>query len=207
MFAGLTDVLSCPRCGPEHGLVLLADRVEPPRVLEGTLGCPSCHERYPITAGFADLRTSPNSLPGAEDAPEPGGGEAAVRLAALLGVGQGLGHVLIAGEAARFAPGIAALVEGLEVVAIDEALAGWPEEAGVSRLAADASIPFRTASMRGVVLSGVAADAMLEEGARVAGMRGRLVLEDAPESAEERLANVGLGVAAREGRTLVATRG
>ena len=132
-----------------------------------------------------------------------------MRLAALIGVPRGPGYVLIAGPTARMAPGIAALVEDLEVVAVDEALAGWTEEPGVSRLATGSTLPFRSASMRGVALSGGAVDALLEEGARVLGGRGRLVLEDIPDGLdgiEERLTGLGFSIAARDDRTLVAIR-
>ena len=45
-----------------------------------------------------------------------------------------------------------------------------------------------------------------EEGARVLGPLGRLVLEPAPERAEERLSRAGLRVIARQDRTMVAGR-
>ena len=57
----LTDRLTCPRCGPEFGLVLLADRLEDRRVLEGALGCPNCRDRYPVRDGFGDLRPPPRT--------------------------------------------------------------------------------------------------------------------------------------------------
>lgn len=208
MYVPLSDAMTCPRCGPEHSLIMLADRVAERRVYEASFGCPNCRGRFPVTGGFGDLRPEPETeLPGAEG--EPGTGEEAMRLAALLGVARGPGYVLVAGPAARMAPGIVALVEDLEVVAIDEALAGWAEEPGISRLATGATLPFQNASMRGVALSGDAVDLWLEEGARVLGGRGRLVLEEVPEEVdgiEERLAGLGFSIAAREGRTLVAVR-
>ncbi|HWK89996.1 MAG TPA: Trm112 family protein, partial [Longimicrobium sp.] len=54
----LTDLLTCPRCGPEHGLVLLADRIEERRVVRGRLGCPNCRETYPVAGTVADLRVA-----------------------------------------------------------------------------------------------------------------------------------------------------
>jgi uncharacterized protein YbaR (Trm112 family) len=47
----LTDVLTCPRCGPEFGLILLAHHVEARRVSSGALGCSNCREKYPIVEG------------------------------------------------------------------------------------------------------------------------------------------------------------
>src|SRR5512142_2083643 len=113
----LTDLLACPRCGPPHGLVLLADRVEDRRVLEGLLGCPNCGGRYPVRAGLADLRVpgeagarAPAATPESGSAPAAAGvaspvaavapvaesvsgaetragAAAATRLAALMGLG------------------------------------------------------------------------------------------------------------------------
>ena len=47
----LTDALTCPRCGPEHGLILLADAIEERRVVSGKLGCPNCRTTFPIAGG------------------------------------------------------------------------------------------------------------------------------------------------------------
>jgi uncharacterized protein YbaR (Trm112 family) len=208
MHIALTDHLSCPVCGPEHGLILLADRIEERRVLEGTLGCPACRERYPIVGGLADLRPRPaGPLPGPESAPAVGPHDRAFRLAALMGVAEGPGFLLVAGDAAALAPGVVGVVEGIEVVAVDAALAGWPEEAGVSRVAAGDRLPVRSGSMQAVAVTGGVAAGWLEEGARVLSPFGRLVIEPAPGDAEERLRAAGLLVLAREGGTIVAARG
>src|SRR4051812_49966499 len=121
----LTDILACPRCGPEFGLVLLADRVEERRVLEGRLGCPNCREQFPVRGGELDARlpaAAPASTDGegaaddvASTVDDPG---AAVRLAALLGLAEAEGAVLIAGPGAALAAEVAALVGGLGVVAL-----------------------------------------------------------------------------------------
>ena len=52
----LTDVLTCPRCGPSFPLILLANRVENRRVLDGVLGCANCREKYPVQDGLGKLR-------------------------------------------------------------------------------------------------------------------------------------------------------
>lgn len=52
MHLTLTDKLTCPRCGPDSGLILLADRIRDRRVLEGSLDCADCMERYPIRGGL-----------------------------------------------------------------------------------------------------------------------------------------------------------
>ncbi|HEY8485720.1 MAG TPA: hypothetical protein VIL13_13985 [Longimicrobiales bacterium] len=204
----LTDHLTCPRCGPEFGLILLAERMENRRVFEGWLGCANCREKYPIAGGFADLRAGRVEAPAGEggSSPEEGDREEAFRLAALLGVTEGPGFVLVVGEAARLAPGIAGVVEGIEVVAVDPSLAGWPEVPGVSRLATGAQLPFFSGTMRAVALTGERAERLLEEGARVVSRLGRLVVQGAGRGVVERLARAGLEPLAAEGETVVAVR-
>ncbi|HEU0012440.1 MAG TPA: Trm112 family protein [Longimicrobium sp.] len=191
----LTDLLTCPRCGPELGLVLLADRIEERRVVQGRLGCANCRETYPVRDGVADLR-----LPGAGDdeSPRPSdedaeasplsraageGGEGAVRLAALLGLQGVSGLVLLAGPGAEHAAAVHALVPEAEVVALRAAPAGGGE-AGVSRVAAGPALPFRDGKLRGVALTGGADAALLREGLRVLAHGSRLVVDPAsPETA------------------------
>jgi uncharacterized protein YbaR (Trm112 family) len=223
MYLPLTDHLTCPRCGPEHGLILLADQIVDRRVLEGTLGCSRCREHYPVAGGFVDLRipdeaeveTESEELPGEDGSPVAsgaggeaggmGGREPAIRLAALLGLAEGAGYAMVLGPGVVQAPGIAALVEGIEVVAIDPMVRDWREEGGVSRVGVSTNLPFRSLSMRGVAVTG-GWMAPLEEVARVLAQSGRLVLDPAPANTEARLTSAGLAVLAREGETLIAVR-
>jgi uncharacterized protein YbaR (Trm112 family) len=199
----LTDVLTCPRCGPAFGLILRADRIVERRVLAGALGCSNCREKYPVRDGvpiFGDARTAP-------DPPPPRDADAAFRAAALLGVTQGPAWVLLAGTAAGLADGIAGLVEGVDVIAaVPSAQADAAESAAsrVNTIQVGDRLPLVSDRMAGVVLGGAAAAALIEEGARVMAPLGRLVLEGAPPEAEARLEAVGLRVIAREGDLVVA---
>ena len=207
MYVPLTDIVTCPRCGPEWSLILLADRVEDRRVLEGAFGCPNCRTSYPVEGGFADLRPRPApELREVEPPAREADRDAAVRISALLGLGEGLGSPLLAGHLARLAPQVAALVERLEVVALDADLRAWPEEAGVTRIAAKQSLPFRDRSLRGAALVGEQASTFLEEVARVVWPTGRILIEAAPEGLESRFEAAGLEVMAREGGTVLAVR-
>lgn len=49
------DILACPSC--KVGLELEVLKEEGDEIIEGTLSCPSCGERYPIEDGI------PNFLP------------------------------------------------------------------------------------------------------------------------------------------------
>lgn len=93
----LTDRLTCPRCGPTFGLILLADRMDERRVVAGSLGCPNCRDRFRVADGFADLRAPPRGELGdglvgpgpggvAEARALPGGG-ATAQASALSGGG------------------------------------------------------------------------------------------------------------------------
>jgi uncharacterized protein YbaR (Trm112 family) len=205
----LTDVLTCPRCGPAFGLILLADRAESRRIIEGSLGCANCREKY-------DIRESTVRFAAGEP-PDVGHGDAdeAMRLGALMGVTGGPGYLLLCGPAARHAGALAELLEDLEVIAVGMADRGTDEvqaadvEGGMPRvnlLSAGRRLPLATARMAGVVLSGQASERLLEEGARVLSPLGRLVLLDAPADAAERLAGVGLRTIASDDRTMIAAR-
>ena len=236
MDVALSDLLTCPRCGPMYGLVLLPYDVSDRRVRSGVLGCANCRERYPVEDGIADLRmgsdvdtgvqeageagapstvdvAGPEGSPAATGATAPvagGVGEAPeVRLAGLMGLAEARGTVLIAGPAVAHAAALDALVEGVEVVArveesrpVSRSTAGGP---GVSRLRLGAVLPFRSGSLRGVALTGRSAG-LLDEGARVLGGEGRLVVDPAPEGARTRLEAAGLKVVAEEGRVMVGAR-
>lgn len=216
MHIQLTDILSCPRCGPEFGLILLADRIEERRVLAGTLGCASCQGKYAVRDGLADLSTTentglarsnasrgdhPGAVPEAEDA-----AQRALRFAALMGVTEGPGVLLVIGPAAMLAPRIAEIVANVEVVAAGDAVAALPEQAGVSRIVIGQRLPFYSRRIRGITLSGAAAGALLEEAARAVGPLGRLVLEPAPDDAVERLTQAVLRIVAQQRDTIVAAR-
>ncbi len=172
----VTDRLACARCGPGFGLILMADELEERRVLEGALACPNCRARYPVRAGFGDLRAPPRE---AEEASEPlsrEDPEAATRLAALIGVREGPGLLLVVGPSAGHAGALSRRIEGIEVVAVHPDLRDEPEQAGVSRIAASERLPFLSGSVRGVVLEGKGGRALIGEAARVLGTGCRLVL-------------------------------
>ena len=202
----LTDALTCPRCGPGFGLILLADVLDERRVVRGHLGCPNCRSQYPIRDRVADLRSgevdaSP-SVGSAGDVSESH--DAAMRLAALMGLAGASGLAVIAGPGARHAAAVSALVPELEVIAVTESAGDGGAEPGVSRvLASGAGLPFR-GGMRAVALTGGADDARLREGLRVLAPGGRLVVDPAPADAAERLRAMGAEVLLAEEGVAVA---
>ncbi|MGD2068055.1 MAG: hypothetical protein PVI57_05175 [Gemmatimonadota bacterium] len=203
----LTDRLTCPRCGPAFGLILLADRVEDRRVYEGLLGCPNCRDQFPVSAGFGDLRAPPRDpLPGVVAGPGTPSDEETTRIAALLGVARGPGNLALVGPVAEHAEGLADLLDDIEVVAVWPPLRERPERPGVSRLAAGPGLPFFSGTLRGVALVGEAADRFLAEAARAVASPGRVVVLDAPDATRERLEALGLSTVLQEPGLLVASR-
>jgi uncharacterized protein YbaR (Trm112 family) len=210
----LTDVLTCPRCGPDFGLVLLADRLEQRRVIEGRLGCPNCRESYPIRGGVADLRFPPGRSVVEHDSVAATAGhdddvlaveEAAVRIAALLGLAGGPGLILLLGEPARLGGAVARLVPEVSIAAAGPAVGRPTDEAGVSRLLTADRLPFRTRSVRAVAVGGGPASA-LSEAVRLVAPGGRLVVDGALPGTPERLRQEGLDVLLDQDDVVVAMR-
>ena len=221
----LTDRATCPRCGPAFGLILLAERVVDRRILEGHLGCPNCREHYPVGRGFGDLRppvdrraradeppgtakpTGAPDPPAAAPDPDPAvthDVEGALRLAALLGVERGPGFLLVMGPSARLAGRVAAMVEGIEVVAVGPGVQALDEDSGVSRMAFGQGVPFYDGSFQGVALQGEWISPYLAEALRVLRTGARIVLLDPSEEDRTRLEKAGLEFLLVTGKALVA---
>jgi uncharacterized protein YbaR (Trm112 family) len=209
----LTDRLACPRCGPEFGLILLAERMQDRRVLDGALGCPNCRDQFLVRDGFTDLRAPPRGelekgMAGGpeENVEEAGDAAEAERLTALLGIVAGPGTVALVGGPARHAETLARAVRELQVVGVDADLVGWGDVDGVSRMVARPGIPFFSSVLRGVVVDGRLGGDWVSEAARVVAPRSRVVLVHADEGAGDVLAEAGLDVLASDGETVVAAR-
>ncbi|MFH1764711.1 MAG: hypothetical protein ABIF09_11010 [Gemmatimonadota bacterium] len=203
----MTDRIICPRCGPDFRLILLAHLVRDRRVLEGDLGCSNCRETYPVRGGFGDLRIPPRVPIPAPSADREGmsvDSEEILRVAALLGVTEGPGTLLIRGPAARFSKGLAELIGGVEVVGLEFDLIGAQESEGVSRMVSDARIPFISNSFRGILLSGEVGEREVEEAARVVVPAGRVVVMDVTLDAGYPMEALGLKVMLQEEGVLVA---
>ena len=201
----LTDVLSCPRCGPRFGLIVLADRLEDRRVAGGSLGCANCREEYPVEAGIPDLRYPLGSAPVLGPAREAGP-EAAYRMAALLGVGDRPGTVLLLGCGPQMAAEVARLLPQASVVAGTPADAGEPPASGaVTWLRLGASLPFRDGSLRAIGTGGPPSPGAGEELVRVLVAGGNLVMDPAPAGAARELASRGLRILLEQEGVVVAS--
>lgn len=204
----LTDLLACPRCGPEFGLILRGDRIEERRVLQGLLGCPNCREGYPVEDGFADLRAPPrNPLPPVMEPPAAVEDEEEVlRIAALLGVKEGPGYLVLVGPSARAAPALADMLERIEVVTVAPDLRVWDEAPGVSRMAGGPSLPFFSRRIRGVLLDGDAGAPYVDEALRVVGPGARVAVLRPEQDVRARLMEAGLELVLDEGSAMIVAR-
>jgi uncharacterized protein YbaR (Trm112 family) len=203
----LTDRLTCPRCGPRFGLILLAHRLEDRVVHEGVLGCANCRDQFPIVRGLGDLRAPPRGELVAGFAGEPvAAPDRSARLLAQLGILGGPGTVALVGEPARAAREVAAALPEIHVAAIDSDLVRWPEADRVSRLVAAPGLPFFDGTLRGVAIDGRLGPAWVGEAVRVVAPRGRVVVSPAPEDARTALERAGSSVIASDPETVVAAR-
>jgi uncharacterized protein YbaR (Trm112 family) len=220
----LTDVLTCPRCGPAFGLILIADEIRDRRVIWGGLGCPNCRERYSIAGGVADLRirgqeeVEPEVEPrGASPEGERGAGgtdgsdadgvadvmESGYRVAALLGVGDLPCTVLIAGYPRSVSSAVAGLLPDSQVAA---SIGGGEVTAtGTSWIRHGVRLPFRTGSLKGIAIAGRSAGELLAESARVLAPGGRIVMENGPPGAVDGLAELGLELLLQQDGVVVAS--
>jgi len=202
----LTDRLTCSRCGPEFGLILLADRLEDRRVYEGALGCPNCRDRYPVRAGLGDLRPPPRAGLGDATVLSAPDSPTLIELAGLLGITAGTGHVALLGRMAGHCEAFAEKLESVEVVGIASGLQGWSEAEGVSRLMAGPGLPLRAWSLRGVALFGDEGRFAPDEVARVVARSGRVVVWGDVDGWEAGLSHAGLTVLVSETAAVVAER-
>jgi uncharacterized protein YbaR (Trm112 family) len=204
----LTDRLTCPRCGPEFGLILLAHRMEERVVHEGVLGCANCRDSFPIVRGFGDLRAPPRGqlAPGFAGDPTVAAEDRSARLLAQLGILGGPGTVALVGEPARAAREVAAALAEIHVAAIDPDLVHWPDADRVSRLVAGPGLPFFGATLRAVAVDGRLGPAWIAEAVRVVAPRGRVVVFHAAQDAATALERAGSRVIASDPETVVAAR-
>lgn len=187
----LTDVVTCPRCGPEFGLIVLADHIESRQVVEGSLGCANCREEYPVHSGVADLRrqaASPHPPPEPHSpADEALDAEKPYRLAALLGVTGPAAPVVVASKSPSLVAAVQDHLQDAGVVGLSVDPRPGADSAGIGWLLADAVLPFRTRSLGGVALAAGDPFPLIEEALRCLGRGARLVIDPAPPGTADQL--------------------
>lgn len=178
----LTDVVTCPRCGPEFGLIVLADRMEDRHILAGKLGCANCREAFSIDRGVVDLRWPPIGSAGDAAAGEdrsiiPADTERPYRDAALLGITGPAGPVAVVSDDPSLVDEVQAHLPHLVVVGVSAAA---PPDGGRTAggwLLVSRTLPFRSRSLGGIVLSVTDTDRYVAEALRSLAPGGRVVVD------------------------------
>jgi uncharacterized protein YbaR (Trm112 family) len=188
MHIELTEMLRCPEPHREEMLVLSTGEMRDRMVRTGLVGCPVCHNEYPIARGIVNFRRPARlSTSGPRPAyvpPSPLPSADAGDLQALLELSGPGGYVVLVGAAARHAPQLAELMAGIHFVGIN-APVDLDERPTLSLLQTSGAgpIPLRTAMARGVVVGAdLATSPWLVEAHRVL-LRGRrfVVENEEPE--------------------------
>jgi len=205
----LTDITTCPRCGPEFGLVILADRIDNRRVQEGRLGCANCRMEYAVQAGVADLRWPPGveAPPAVDAASKTGDEERPFRLAALLGVTEPGPPLLISGESPEFVQALQSHVPDAGVVGIGTAPPADVSRAGsvgMGWVVHGERFTFRDRSVSGVALTGDVTHSRIVEALRCLRRGARLVIDPAPVEAADLITSAGGELLLQQGTVAVA---
>jgi len=223
----LSESLVCPRCGPPQALIVLVETMNGRRISAGRLDCPACEARFPLQAGVLDFRDPSARVPGPKEGPAAGPADSppgALRtddstiIAALLGIREGRGLLVVGPGLWESAPRVAELSGGCEVLRLE----GRPAESdpdvavrvpggadagtvtSLRGISGDA-IPLLAARAMGVALAAGEARE-IDEAARILSPGGRLVILR-PESPATLLAgDPRFEPIARDERAVVARR-
>jgi uncharacterized protein YbaR (Trm112 family) len=145
----MIDHIRCPQPHEFTWLVAQTAQIRERDVTSGVLGCPTCSARYPIDRGVLDLRADARPV-ASEEAPVPSA-DANTRLAALLGLGEHTGVVVLTGDYGAAAPHLAPLMEGGHLLVVNasyEMVSGG----GVSLVRTNGEIPLREGVAMAVAL-------------------------------------------------------
>ncbi len=207
----LTDILTCPRCGPGFGLIVLADRMDDRRIVAGSLGCANCRARYLIEDGVAHLRRP--DLPALEVGETSGGppeDDRAFRVAAATGTQPPGSFVLLISSNGALAGGIGSLLSGARLVSVtptdtDEfAEVDSAEGGSTGGVIAGSALPFRSGTFRAAAIVGVVSATVLVEARRVLAPGARIVVDLGADDTAERLRELGFEVHLDQAGTVVA---
>ena len=191
---GFADLRPPPRgpepCGPEP------DGPEPRGAVGGDEGVAA-------VAGEPDAITGEPAAGGAPAGDrDPGTADAALRLAAALGVTRGPGLIVVPDSCREEAAPLARMVSGIEVVVV-----GWGGRglaaAGVSAFVTGPRLPLRDGVARGVVAEGGAGEGWWGESLRVLMPGGRIVITGAGAAARAWMTESGAVTLLDEDGTLV----
>jgi uncharacterized protein YbaR (Trm112 family) len=171
MFIELVDSLRCLTPHEETWLVASVYEMSGRHIIDGALGCPTCRRSYPVRDGVGIFTSSP---PDRLTPPRAADDDRVMRAAALLALTDAGGIVVLGDRWTDCADSLAELgpthVVTLNVAASDSS----PQS--VSAIAVDDSLPFGSATLRGIAVGrGVATPALLSNAVDKLRSQGRLV--------------------------------
>jgi len=198
----LVDQMTCPRCGPEFGLILLADKMKERRVLDGQLGCSNCRSQYPLVGGCGDLRVPFLSDPSEGFVGVSGKLPKAMEIAALLGLTGGYGNVGLIGNLSGVIRDLIEITTNFEFIGIHHELDDLNLYTAIERengIISGPKLPFRNECFRGVVVSGREKQDCMMEVVRILASNGRLVVWESTLESREFLLQLGLKILIEQG--------
>lgn len=172
MHVDLIEALRCPASHSDGWLVARADVVVDRRIVQGTVGCPTCGAEWPIADGALHFAERPSPVSALEGAHTAAPRAEALRTAALLDLRDATGVVLLAGAAASIADALVAMT-GVLVLVVNAppgvALAH-------SRLVVRDALPLGVGTLRGAHLDVAHADgAWMTSASRAVQRMGRIM--------------------------------
>lgn len=162
MFIELAEFLRCPEDHDDASCIVLPEEMVGRTIIRGVIGCPACRREYAIHDGVAEFGPQP---PAGAAPPAPPLDPDVV--AALLGLTNPGGFVVLMGSATTLAPALAQRMQGVHLVGVN-APDGTEVSPALTLLRHERKITLRSAVARGVVVPvDLSQPPWLEEGARV----------------------------------------
>jgi hypothetical protein len=176
MFIELVDSLRCVESHEDTWLVASVWRMDGRHIVDGVLGCPVCRREYAVRGGVGWF-TDASATSAVEDLTPAGASADAnrvARAAALLGLSEGGGTIVLGGHWVECADALADL--GAAHVVLANTAPSPTSVQEVSAIVVGDRLPFAAGTLRGVALSGDAATpARIASAAQSLRPRGRLV--------------------------------
>ncbi|HMG71077.1 MAG TPA: hypothetical protein VK544_08160 [Gemmatimonadaceae bacterium] len=175
MFIELIDLFRCINAHEDTWLVASFKTVSSRFVIDGTLGCPICSAKYPITAGVADF-TAGAEMPrrtAGQSAATLEREELATRAGAFLNATEPGATVILGGRWASGAQELSLIAES-RVLALN-AQSGVEESETVGLLLVGSEIPVAPGSVLGVALDALFPPEILASAVKAVRPGGRIV--------------------------------
>lgn len=179
MFIELVDSLRCVEPHEDTWLVASVFRMDGRHIVDGILGCPVCRREYPIRDGVGWFVESSDDSRRIAAPPAPADADLIARGAALLGLNDAGGIVVLGGHWVSCADAISEL--GPAHIVILDVMPRAESAQEISGLVVAGRLPFAAGALRGAALGAESARAeRVASSAALLRPRGRLV---APVSA------------------------